>query len=57
LFYRTSDREQVYVVPGHVVKLESMDHGFSTRIVSITGSPEVVEGPPSEVNKRLRSGQ
>jgi hypothetical protein len=44
-------------VPGQVVKLESMHNGFSTRITPITGTPEVVDGPPSEVNKRLRSGQ
>jgi hypothetical protein len=53
---------KVFIVPDHVVKVEPgegrKEDGavFSTRIITTTGVPELVEGPPSEVNGRLRRG-
>lgn len=57
MFNRADDGSSVYIVPEFVVKVEPLQRQFVTRITPITGEPEVVEGAPSEVNKRLRSGQ
>lgn len=51
----------VFIVPDHVVKVEPYERrsgqGLDTRITLIEGEPELVIGPPSEVNARLRRGQ
>lgn len=55
------DDGPVYIVPRHVVKVsqEPTQRGeiVNSRIDSVTGETEIVEGPPSEVNARLRKGQ
>lgn len=49
----------VFIVPSQVVKVEpyaARVQGIDTRITLTEGEPEIVEGPPSEINRRLRSG-
>jgi hypothetical protein len=57
-----SDSGIVHIVPAYVVKVEylagSSEEGqtFLSRITLAAGEPEIVQGPPSEVNSRLRRG-
>ena len=49
----------VFIVPTHVVKVEPYKRGgqvIDTRITLLEGEPEIVFGPPSEINRRLRTG-
>lgn len=51
----------IHVQPDFVVKVEAYDtperQGYDTKLTLSHGPDEVVEGPPSEVIRRLRGGQ
>jgi hypothetical protein len=55
-----TDGDTVFIVPAQVVKVqrwETEEGPYDSVIVLTQGDPEIVKGPPSEINRRLRSGQ
>lgn len=50
----------VHIVPSKVIKVEPFGpggQGLDTLITLSEGEPEIVEGPPSEVIRRLRTSE